>query len=435
MTHPNTPSDIQARLAAAGLTLEDLAGLVPAVAPLADRAVETLVSRSLVYLERDNAGSYRTWAPYLKALASGAGFEDVCPCACPTCSTGECPCSTEGHHETCQPGQGETINCANRYTGRGDRDVDAITHSDIADLAWWTRRRALKRTVRRNANRANVGKPMLHSDGRGAAESAIAAARWFYGFLAREEITTRNPAAHVKLPTRQERPARALDVSEFLEVYRVGVTTGQDPDLDGLLLRHQLIQAVRRGGLLDATAGGIKPDTISVTYWDQKKKTYRDRPSTKAHIAHLMAHMIERGPRIAAPADAPHEVRRVGIVALTDDSPVFYRRPIDTFDENGNFLSREIRPVTRKRIESLFDRIKRHLEWARQCDLRPHDIRHTSGRLVYKASDQQMAALHLAHDAGSTTDHYLKERLEALAALKEALFSTHPNADGDPDAV
>ena len=119
--------------------------------------------------------------------------------------------------------------------------------------------------------------------------------------------------------------------------------------------------------------------------------------------------------------------------AITEDAPLFYRRPVDTLDEHGYLVHRKVRPVTRKRIETLFARIKRHLPWAARQDLRPHDIRHTSARLVYKASDQQMARLHLAHDAASSTDHYLAEQLEALARLKEALFGADEQGDLDQE--
>jgi hypothetical protein len=49
--------------------------------------------------------------------------------------------------------------------------------------------------------------------------------------------------------------------------------------------------------------------------------------------------------------------------------------------------------------------------------------------MVFKAADQQAAKLHLAHDGGSTTDHYLKERLDELARLKEELFSAEPGEE------
>ena len=43
--------------------------------------------------------------------------------------------------------------------------------------------------------------------------------------------------------------------------------------------------------------------------------------------------------------------------------------------------------MTAKHVETLFDRIKRHLPWAARQGLRPHDLRHTSARLVYRAAD------------------------------------------------
>ena len=47
-----------------------------------------------------------------------------------------------------------------------------------------------------------------------------------------------------------------------------------------------------------------------------------------------------------------------------------------------------------------------------------------------------MARLHLAHDARSTTDHYLTEQMQALAKLKEALFGDGlPLADDVRDDV
>jgi len=135
-----------------------------------------------------------------------------------------------------------------------------------------------------------------------------------------------------------------------------------------------------------------------------------------------MTHVILRGPRVAAPPDASDDERRHGIPAITDGTPVFHARPQDTFDDDGYFVSRVTHPITRKRTELLFNRVRRHLPWTERIELRCHDLRHTSGRIIYKAADQQTAKLHLAHDGGSTTDHYLRERLEELAKLKASLF-------------
>jgi len=90
---PNSPdspdsTDIQARLAAAGLSLDDLAraGLVSAGTGSPDRTVATQVRLGLELLARDQSGSHRTWSPYLRALAEG--FGDLCPCPCPRSGPG-----------------------------------------------------------------------------------------------------------------------------------------------------------------------------------------------------------------------------------------------------------------------------------------------------------------------------------------------------------
>ena len=424
--------ELLARLRAAGLSLSDLAtsGLIPPTTAGAP-TLAVLVPEALAALKRQSPGTHGTWSPYLNMLIDG--LPELCPCPCERCSTGPCPCTSgDAHHSGCTPPAGEQLNCTDRYEHLADRAVTAVLPADIEDLAWWAQRKALKRTVARNAKRRAKGDPPHQSDGRGAAESAIQGTRWFFTRMIDNDVATKNPAARVKVPARQERLARSLEVAELLEVYRTAVTTGDDPELDGLLLRHSLIHATRRGGLLGATAGGANAREVTLTYWDPKRKTYRTRPSTKAHLAHLYAHMPERGPRIAAPPDAPPEVRRTGVPNITDADPMFYRRPIDTFDADGFLVSRTVRPVTRKHIEVLFDRIKRHLPWARMRGLRPHDLRHTSARLVYQAADQQLARLHLAHDAGSTTDHYLTAQLKELAKLNETLFGMgdlHRNPD------
>lgn len=438
MTHDHHPASsgqdttlgaLRAALLAQGLDPAAVEAALIAAAPTVQvYRVRDAVHDALPALHRDLPDSVKTWGPYLELLIDG--LPELCPCPCVTCSTGPCPCTAEGHETSCQmPTDNLHTDCSTRYAGIPDLALAAVTPGTLADAAWWTERRGLKRTVRRNARRQAAGNPLLHSDGRGAREQFIQSTRWMFTWLVDEERAEKNPAARLKLPPRQEAGARSLDAAEFVEVYGVAVTTGQDPTLDGLLLRHLLIQGVRRGGLLGLVCEGLKVDTCEIGYWDDKRKSYRYRPTTHTHLADLLTHAITRGPRVAAPPDAPEEERRHGIPALAPTSPVFYRHPVDTYDENGYFVSRLARPITRKRIESLFTRIRRHLPWAKRVGLRCHDIRHTSARLIYKAADQQMAKLHLAHDGGTTTDHYLKDHLDELAKLKERLFDLSDDAD------
>jgi site-specific recombinase XerC len=402
--------------------------MVEAMLPPADVSKKAYTVRRAVVdavtaMRQDLPRSEKTWAPYLQLLVDG--LPDMCPCPCPACAVGPCPCpgGVDGHADACaMPDDELHANCAVRYVGVPDMPVKKVARSTLAVAAWWAQRRGLKRTVARNVKREQAGRPLLRSDGRGAREQFLQASRWMFVWLGDDDKVKANPAAKLKLPPRQEAGSRSLTEEEFLEVYGVAVSTGQDPTLDGLILRHLLIQAVRRGALLDTTCGGLDVEGRRIRYWDQKKQTWRYRPTTPTHMADLLTHALARGPRVAASPAATPEERQHGISALTDTSPVFYGRPVDAFDADGNFVSREVRPITRKRIESLFARVRRNLPWTERIELRCHDVRHTSGRMVYRAADQQAAKLHLAHDGGSTTDHYLKERLDELAKLKQQLF-------------
>ncbi|MCF6506582.1 hypothetical protein E9549_04040 [Blastococcus sp. MG754426] len=419
--HEATREAMRATLLAQGFDASVVETMLPAQVQL--YRVRKAVAEATTALRQDLPDSEKTWAPYLRLLVDG--LPDVCPCPCPACATGPCPCpgGADGHAGGCTMPEGELhTDCAERYLGVADLAVKEMTRGVIAEAAWWAQRRGLKRTVARNVKREAAGRNLLHSDGRGAREQFIQATRWMFTWLVDEDKAATNPAQKVKLPPRQEAGARSLTDQEFIEVYGTAVSTGQDPALDGLILRHLLIQAVRRGALLDTTCGGLDVEGCRIRYWDKKKKTWRYRPTTGTHMADLVIHALTRGPRVAAPPDASEEDRRHGIPALTGSSPVFYGRPVDTFDQHGYFVSRTVRPISRKRIESLFARVRRHLPWTERVELRCHDIRHTSGRMVFKAADQQAAKLHLAHDGGSSTDHYLKERLDELAKLKQQLF-------------
>lgn len=310
-------------------------GLDPAAVDTAVEAALAAAPRPAVYrvrqgvadavteMRRDLPRGVKTWEPYLQLYVDG--LPDTCPCPCPACATGPCACpgGAADHREACaMPDDDRYTDCAERYPGIADLPVAEVTISEVNEAAWWAERRGLKRTVTRNVKREAKGRNLLHSDGRGAREQFIQASRWMFTWLARTKKVDDNPASDVKLPPRQEAAARSLTPEEFVEVHGVAVSTGQDPVLDGLVLRHLLIQGVRRGGLLDSTCEGLDVANCAIRYWDQKKRTWRWRPTTRTHLADLVTHAIVRGPRVAAPADASQEERRHGIPALSATSSV-----------------------------------------------------------------------------------------------------------------
>lgn len=417
---------MRAQLEAAGLSPQQVEqALTGMFGKPSARTLRVAVNAALPTLERDKPGTYLTYEPYLELLA--VGIPTLCPCSCLACSSNDCGCAAGvgGHTADCVPSDlPGKLDCSARFAGFGAKAVTDIKKSDIDDAGWWCQRRGLKRNLARNAVRNRSGRVQASHDGRGSKETLINASRWLFEWLIddAQEPGLTNVAKRVTIPPRQETVARSLDADEFIAIYKVAVTTGRDPVLDGLLLRHLIVQAVRRSGAIDATAGGIDISQNSLGYYDRKRNQWRQRPTTKTHINDLTTHVISRGPRIAAGPDAPDSVRRNGIPTIGNDDPMFYRLPIDEYDDAGNFVARTVRPVTAKHFETLFTRIRKHCQWADNIGLRPHDIRHTSGRLIYKAADQQLARLHLAHDSPSTTDHYLAAHVEELAKLKAWLF-------------
>ncbi|WP_448639409.1 hypothetical protein [Geodermatophilus sp. URMC 63] len=179
----------------------------------------------LPVLRRDPKGTYGTWALYLRRLATG--LPHFCPCVCLTCSAGTCRCTAGTHAEGCSPDA--DVDCGERMRAHGDDSVRVITRHHIADAAWWARRRAMQRTVVRNAKREAAGRVLHDHDGRGAQEAMVQACRWLWNEMRRDDVVPANVARDVRLPTRQEGAARSL-----------GVPTGDDPALDGLILRHMV---------------------------------------------------------------------------------------------------------------------------------------------------------------------------------------------------
>ena len=151
-----------------------------------------------------------------------------------------------------------------------------------------------------------------------------------------------------------------LTLDDFHAAYAVAVSTGDDPALDGLLLRHLLIEAARTGELVSLRYGDLNLTDATITVRDSRLVRAYRRPSPPEHVATLTAHAVERGPRKPAPPDAPEELRRAGVPALTAEDPVFYRRPVDTFDAQGFFVARRVRPVTGRRLTSLVARLRQH---------------------------------------------------------------------------
>ena len=130
----------------------------------------------------------------------------------------------------------------------GDRRLDEPTPSEIRQLMVHVKTHVV---ARRNAR-----------GGRSAAEHLVAALRCLYRHAEDDGLITEadNPARKVDKPRRLPSTRRAVADTRLAEINQVAAATGNDPELDTVLLRLHTETACRRGGALALRPADLDPD-------------------------------------------------------------------------------------------------------------------------------------------------------------------------------
>jgi integrase/recombinase XerC len=268
-----------------------------------------------------------------------------------------------------------------------DLELTTPTPSDIKQLAEKVRQNAV---VRRNARQ-----------GRGAVELFIAALRCVYQHAVDDELISepQNAARKVRKPLRLPSGRFALPTDRLSQINHVAATTGNDPELDSLLLRFHQETAARRGGALAMrTPHDLDPDQ-SLVCLHEKGGTTRWQPVSRTLMQALLEHSDTRS---APPGE---QLLRY---------------------QNGT-------PLTRRRYDSLWNRLGRHLRWVSAQQVTTHWLRHTTLTWVERNFSYAIArayAGHLEHSGDiGTTVTYVKAGIHEVATALAALTSEpHPLA-------
>ena len=260
----------------------------------------------------------------------------------------------------------------------GGRRLDEPTPSEIKQLAERIKHDAV---ARRNAR-----------GGRSAAEHLISAIRCLYQQAVADGLisSTDNPATRVAKPRRLAGTRRALPDHRLAEIIDVAGSTGNDPDLDALIVRLHIETACRRGGALGLRRTDLD-DAQCLIQLHEKGETVRWQPVSPTLMGALLGHAdIRHG---TEPAD--HVLR--------------YR--------NG-------RPITRRRYDYLWQRLGKHLPWVATQQVSIHWLRHTTLTWVERHRGYAVARAYAGHNSGrdiGVTATYVRADLhevaEALAAL------------------
>ena len=246
----------------------------------------------------------------------------------------------------------------NRVTDQwGSRRIDEPTPSEIRQLVQHVR--------------ANVVPRRNSRGGRSAAEHLIAALRCLYKHAEEDGLINPadNPARKVDKPRRLPSTRRAVADKRLAEINHAAATTGDDPELDTLLLRLHTETACRRGGALALRPQDLDPEQCLILL-REKGETVRWQPVSPTLMAALLGHAGERH----APADG--QLLR-------------YR--------NG-------RRITYRRYDHLWERLGRYLPWVRAQQISMHWIRHTTLTWVERNFGYAVAKAYAGHtDSGSDT--------------------------------
>jgi integrase len=265
------------------------------------------------------------------------------------------------------------------------RRIDEPTPSEIKQLGEHVRATAV---VRRNGRGGNS-----------AVENLITALRCLYRHAVADGwIEARdNPAAKVDKPTRLKSTRRAVADDRIAEINQVASTTGNDPELDTLILRLHIETACRRGGALALRPLDLDPDQCLVLL-REKGDTHRWQPVSPTLMAHLLAHARERG--------APAEGR---LLRYRDGTPITYRR-----------------------YDHLWHRLGEHLPWVAAQQISTHWLRHTTLTWVERNFGFATARAYAGHadrHSEATTTTYVKATIHEVASALAALTGEpHPLA-------
>ena len=176
----------------------------------------------------------------------------------------------------------------------GARRLDEPTPSDIRHLMTLVKAGAVQRRNSRG--------------GRSSQEHLVGALRCLYaraeddGHIGQRD----NPARKVPKPRRLPSTRRAVADTRLAEINQVAATTGNDPELDALILRLHTETACRRRGALDLGPGDLDHEQCLILL-REKGETVRWQPVSPTLMAALARHAQERPRR--GTAALPHGSR------------------------------------------------------------------------------------------------------------------------------
>jgi integrase len=349
---------------------------------------------------RQSDGTRRGYRTHLHRYRDG--IEPICdmlcePCLKPHDGVFKCNCD-------CRRCVGSRVSLPPQGTLYVSAETMSVRSATIVATA--ARRIALKSGEIRGRNRAANGLSVRPADGRGAEEMAVAAMRSF--FASHERPLKTKGAGALQKPSRKPSSRRALTQVQLNELCLTTETTGNDPDLDALILEFAIATGARRSGVYGLTVKQVLPHEQLIRLKDKGDRDV-DMPVSSELIERLMTHCLERGgPRC-------------------DPSQRLLHQPgASVFWSWAPKLQAYV-PLTSRRFDNIIGRWHLSHGWAERQQVGFHYLRHTVAHRLKAGWGQHVAQRYLRHADGNVTDSYGRCTIEELAeVMGDLLGFEHP---------
>ncbi|MGY2037801.1 site-specific integrase [Nocardia gipuzkoensis] len=269
----------------------------------------------------------------------------------------------------------------------GELRLNEPTTAEIADL--------VKQHQRRAAPRSNA-------TGTGGAGGLIDALRCLYRFAEYDGLIDppQNSARKVPRPPQSRRSKLPLSVERLHELADIAETTGNDRELDGLIVRLHMETACHRRSPLHLHISDIIQEDCTLRLRDESGDL-RWQPISPTLLQHLLEHIHTRG--------GSHTTTQV------------------LRDHTGQ-------PITYRRYDNLHSRFRKHLPWAVEEQVTVTRIRYTTLNYVErqfgKAVSRAYGGLHHRKGRNTLFPYNRPGIYDVARALQSLTGEEHPLAHG-----
>lgn len=293
------------------------------------------------------------------------------------------------------------------WSGIGHMWVDEVLPSILDEALKVVDQRAARRAEARAERREAAGRTVRRANGDGARYNAVGAWRRLFevGIRDRHLAEGANPASKLKKPKRKKGGARmALEAEHYQEMVALLSSTGDDPELDEMILRFLDVTGARQEGVLNLRVEDIDPSECTVRL-REKFGSDVDQPVPDWFVGELLAFAHRRG-------------------AVSRGDAVFRKRVAPGLYE----------PIGRRRFNYIFcDRLQSSFTWADDMQVTAHTLRHHATTKVQRHAGSAVSTAFARHAIVETNDIYTEaSQKEVAQAVVDLHGGDHPWLHREP---